>query len=136
MVKQTTQNEIVIYNHKDFMQGVKYLTNCCKIIQKKDKFKFDGIYGIPRGGYQLALHLSHSLNLPFKEKNNITKKTIIVDEICDTGKTLKKYKDNFKCVLVSKYKGINCIDNLVSHKIYPNNAWIKFYWENDNDLKK
>ena len=55
---------------------------------KKSKTKFDGVYGIPRGGLILAVCLAHRLNLPFREK--CTKKTLLVDDISDTGKTLRQ----------------------------------------------
>ena len=57
---------------------------------------FKNIYGIPRGGLPLAVKLSYLLNLPMiLDPNNITKSTIICDDISDTGKTLHKVKDNY-----------------------------------------
>ncbi len=53
---------------------------------KKSKTKFDGVYGIPRGGLILAVCLAHKLNLPFRQK--CTKNSLLVDDISDTGKTL------------------------------------------------
>ena len=52
-----------------------------------DKVKFNGIYGVPRGGLPIAVSLSHRLNLQFYmlPSNEI----LVVDDISDTGKTLK-----------------------------------------------
>ena len=57
--------------------------------QCKNK-KLKGVYGLPRWGLFLAVALSHSLNLPLldKAKDN----SLIVDDIYDTGYTLKKFK--------------------------------------------
>lgn len=54
--------------------------------------KFDGVWGPPRGGLPLAVCLSHRLNIPFLSKPK-GKNTLIVDDIADTGKTLKKFAD-------------------------------------------
>jgi len=58
------------------------------------------VYGIPRGGLPMAVHLSHHLGLDFADNeffhNMMTreqrKKTLIVDDVADTGITLKRLK--------------------------------------------
>lgn len=53
---------------------------------------FDSVYGIPRGGLVTAVLLSHRLNLPLKLKiEELNGKTLIVDDISDSGKTLEKF---------------------------------------------
>lgn len=55
--------------------------------------KYDGLYGIPRGGINVAIMLSHDLKvLPLVDK--VTKKTLVVDDIIHTGKTVSKFKKN------------------------------------------
>lgn len=46
------------------------------------------ITGIQRGGLIPAVMISHKLNIPFVSR--INKDTLVVDDICDTGETLKK----------------------------------------------
>lgn len=46
------------------------------------------ITGIKRGGLIPAVMISHKLNIPYVGRVN--KDTLVVDDICDTGETLKK----------------------------------------------
>jgi uncharacterized protein len=46
------------------------------------------IAGIKRGGLIPAVMVSHKLNIPYVDR--INKDTLVVDDICDTGETLKK----------------------------------------------
>ena len=59
---------------------------------------FKGVYGIPRGGTILAVLLSHKLDLPFIENPFDCEYDdfVIVDDIADTGETLKFYEKIFK----------------------------------------
>lgn len=43
--------------------------------------------GIKRGGLIPAVMISHKLNIPYVER--INKDTLVIDDICDTGETLK-----------------------------------------------
>lgn len=55
--------------------------------------RFDAIIGIPRGGLIPAVFLSHALKVPMVTNLDTVhsgQKILIVDEICDTGKTLMK----------------------------------------------
>ena len=57
-------------------------------LQKK---QFNGIWGPPRGGLVLAVCLSHALGLPLVSRPK-DQKTLIVDDIVDTGATLSRLK--------------------------------------------
>lgn len=105
----------------DFDKGIEYAYS-----KYKNK-KFIGVYGIPRGGLCLAVKLSHYLKIPLLDlpQDNC----LIVDDIYDSGKTLKKYKDYVNCtffVLISKEKP-TWFD---SYKYTGSNDWIIFAWEN------
>ena len=50
---------------------------------------FDSIYAIPRGGLVLGVRLSHLLNLPLVRWVEMNPNTLVVDDISDTGETLK-----------------------------------------------
>lgn len=65
------------------------------LAKKLKKEKIKNILAIPRGGYVLAVALSHRLNIPILWQESewwktISKNTLVVDDICDSGKTLQK----------------------------------------------
>ena len=68
----------------DFDKSVEYITNRCKWLE------FSGIYGVPRGGLCLAVALSHKLKINLISEP--IKNSLIVDDIYETGITLKTYK--------------------------------------------
>lgn len=101
----------------------------CKEIVKKLKEKkvdFENIYGVPRGGLCLAVKLSHLTKKPLVVNySDATEKTLIADDVSDSGKTFKKYKDHKTVALYMKpessfeptvYVGIT-------------DRWIIFPWE-------
>lgn len=78
-----------VYTWKDVED---YINNVSKRI--KEEVNLDecpGIFTFPRGGLVLAVMLSHKLDLPIL--SNPAKNCIIIDDICDTGITLKKYSE-------------------------------------------
>ena len=59
---------------------------------KKNVHKYDAVYPVPRGGYFTAIQLNETLGLPIQcDKSKITKNTLIVDDICDSGKTISEF---------------------------------------------
>ena len=91
--------------------------------------KFDGVWGPARGGLPLAVCLSHRLNLPFLLKPK-SKNTLIVDDIADTGKTLKKFAGKGYFIATWFYHR--------QSKVVPQvwirekkDDWIVFPWESD-----
>ena len=116
------------FTWNEFDKSVDHIANQCKF------WKLSGIYGVPRGGLCLAVALSHKLNIQLIEKP--LKYSLIVDDVFETGITLRSFKNiegvNF-FVLVSKKKPIwwNTV-NLTYKK-----EWIVFPWEDiSNELKE
>lgn len=59
-----------------------------KIGRKKDDTVLEYVYGPPRGGLPLAVHLSHHLKLKFViEISRDTWPLLLIDDIVDSGKT-------------------------------------------------
>lgn len=103
--------------------------------------KVDMVYGSCRGGWPIAVHLSHYLNIPMlltvDGRNFIAyNKLLIVDDICHKGKTISIILDNLhnreNIVTASLYVNEVCLKNdrpdifLRSKKF---NEWIVFPWE-------
>lgn len=92
--------------------------------------KFDNIYGIPRGGLIPGVLLSHKINKPISPFF-LSDKTLIIDDICDSGKTLSEYKNNLTCVLIHKPNTSFFTPNFYGYEHKETN-WIQFPWENKN----
>ena len=99
---------------------------CVEQIANKCKFKeFSGIYGVPRGGLCLAVALSHKLKIELISKPK--KNSLIVDDVYETGLTLKTFKEiegAMFFVLFSKIKPTWCNTVHVTKK----SQWIVFPW--------
>ena len=48
----------------------------------------DSVHGLARGGLIPAVMISHQRGLDYVEEADITERTLIVDDICDSGHTL------------------------------------------------
>jgi hypoxanthine phosphoribosyltransferase len=100
------------------------------------------VYGPARGGLPIAVHLSHHLSLEFASDyefheqftQDMRERTLIVDDVCDTGETLKdiggvyNYKPN-TAVLFLKNRSVITPDFWIEI----NDQWIIFPWESLNE---
>jgi len=119
-------NDMINYfTWSDFDKSVEYIANKCKFLE------FSGIYGVPRGGLCLAVALSHKLKVNLISKP--IKNSLIVDDVYETGITLKSFKDiegAMFFVLFSKIKPTWWNTVNISKK----KEWIVFPWENPINL--
>ena len=114
------------FNWSEFDKSVEYIANKCKFLE------FSGIYGIPRGGLCLAVALSHKLKINLISEP--IKNSLIVDDIYETGITLKAFKHiegAMFFVLFSKVSPTWWNSVHISEK----NEWIVFPWENPLNLQ-
>ena len=103
-----------------------------------NKKKYESVYGVPRGGAPIAVALSHRLDVPYiTNPNAITDKTLIVDDIVDTGKELYKLMNVYNiisrnCDTCSLYKKP---DPLVepTYFVKVTTEWIVFPYEQEID---
>ena len=82
------------------------------------------ITGIQRGGLIPAVMISHKLNIPYVTK--INGYTLIVDDICDTGKTLKGMVGNYTAALHYKSTASFTPDFYAKEA---GSEWIVYPWE-------
>jgi len=100
---------------------------------KNSDIEYSNITGIPRGGLIPAIMLSHKLDIPYIELEKTyqfyypTSKVLIVDDICDSGVTMKRYHDYTTCALVKRYNS-KFTPNFYCDKIN-SDEWIIFPWE-------
>jgi len=110
-------------------------------INKMDKKPFY-IYGVPRGGAIPAVWLSHKTGIKYQQINSsqISKVAdlshiLIVDDICDSGKTIKNLKNNFpKCQTATLYYKETAIDKPDIYGQSIGEEWLVFPWEADETI--
>jgi hypothetical protein len=102
----------------------------------------DYICGIERGGLIPAIILSHELNKPYIAEGvcnifrMLKKQLLIVDDIADTGKTLKKIITDTDIVATLHYKEHSIVKPRFYVQRIPNNIYIKYPYEKINEIKK
>jgi hypoxanthine phosphoribosyltransferase len=82
------------------------------------------ITGIERGGLIPAVMISHKLHIPYVTK--INKDTLVVDDICDTGETLKNTVAGYTATLHYK-KTAGFTPDFYAKEI--GTEWIVYPWE-------
>jgi len=93
------------------------------------KIKLSAIKGIPRGGMILAVMLSHRLKIPLTTDGVIDNTVLVVDDICDSGHTLKNYEP-YRCPTATiHYKTSAEYEPHFWWRIASLNEWIVYPWE-------
>ena len=105
---------------------------------KTNDLNLGAIYGLPRGGLPIAVSLSHKLHLPllmdYYDRKIVTdKKILVVDDIADTGHTLKDFENKHNIICTFHYHEQSIIEpDYWIHK--KDDDWIVYPWElNDSD---
>jgi len=102
----------------------------------KTNGRYDFLYGIPRGGLIPAVMLSHKLTIPITQGLTYGSvcgdiKVLIVDDIADSGNTIKKFSAIFDIATVYTRK------NTVAKPTFyakMSEEWIQFPYEtSEND---
>ena len=92
------------------------------------------IGGLPRGGLIPAVILSHKMNIPFVSQAYLAQvpgNILIVDDICDTGKTLKRFKFESNIYTATlHYKTSAEYEPHLWWRLAPENEWVVYPWEN------
>ena len=87
------------------------------------------ITGVERGGLIPAVMISHKLNIPYVVK--INKHTLVVDDICDTGETLKNIVSGYTATLHYKPTAVFTPDFYAKEV---GSEWLVYPWErSDSD---
>jgi hypoxanthine phosphoribosyltransferase len=104
------------------------------------EIKINAVGGLPRGGLIPAVMLSHRLGIPFVSQAQIQTtigNILIVDDICDSGKTLKKFKfeENVYTATLHWKQSSEYQPNYFWEIAYEN-EWIVYPWENIDSQTK
>jgi hypothetical protein len=87
------------------------------------------VMGIARGGLIPAVMLSHKLGVPYT--NLIDPNTLVVDDICDSGKTIKEAPGVYTATLHYKESAI-AKPSVYASLLLNENQWLVYPWENDD----
>jgi len=98
---------------------------------RASNIKLTHIKGLQRGGLIPAVMLSHELGLPMLESDlgRIDDRVLVVDDICDSGKTLTYYTQ-FGCPTATlHYKKSAGLEPMFWVFDAPEDVWIVYPWE-------
>ena len=98
-------------------------------IAKTWRGRCDNVYGIPQGGAPLAVMVAYILGVPLAPEAIIGMNTLVVDDLVDSGKTLKRYfgKHHVDAAFRKSHSprhyapDATCIDD-----------WLSFPWEKND----
>ncbi|MFA6329185.1 MAG: hypothetical protein WCX64_00685 [Candidatus Micrarchaeia archaeon] len=101
--------------------------------RRKAGLAVDKVYGIPRGGLGMALRISHLLDIQLiVDEAKVDRRTLVVDEICDTGRTLSEFSKRHR----GRYALIATIYHRKDAAFTPDyylklktDKWVLFPWE-------
>lgn len=108
--------------------------DCIKLADliKKSGKKFDSLYGIPRGGLIMAVRLSHKLGLSvIMHDANIGEKTLVVDDIADSGNTMMQFLSDKKHHATATLFYNPASKHAPTYFCRKKDGWIVFPWEEE-----
>lgn len=73
---------------EQYLNDIVFVGTQLRAMIEDKKLYVDNIYPVPRGGYYPAIEIARMLNLPLNT-GEINKGTLIVDDIIDTGNTIR-----------------------------------------------
>lgn len=122
---------------KEFMSWEQF-EKSCKLMASTIKnqitkvIPLKNVYGPPRGGLPIAVCLSHLLDIDLiLDPKQISKNTLIVDDIADTGVTLAELLNNYNIPLFTAtlyyHQQSAVVPDLWLHE--KKDKWIVFPWE-------
>ena len=100
---------------------------------QNSKIEIAAVGGLPRGGLIPAVMLSHKLDIPFVSQSNIKSimgNILIVDDICDSGHTLKRFKfEDSIYTATLHYKTTAEYEPHIWWRLAGGNEYIYYPWE-------
>ena len=97
------------------------------------------LYGIPRGGLIPATWISHKTGIKYQQINSsqISKTAdlshiLVIDDICDSGKTLKEIRENYpKIQIACLYYKKTASETPDIYGEIVGDEWLVFPWESN-----
>ena len=109
-----------------------YINQIVNWIEQQD-LDIQAVYGIPRGGLPMAVSLSHILGVPmildYKTEYPPTGDLLVVDDIADTGNTLKDFRKEERNVICTFHHHEQSIVRPDFYCEEKGDKWIVYPWE-------
>ena len=102
-------------------------TLCHKILISG--IQFTSVFGLKRGGLIPAVMVSHKLDLPWSDV--ILPKTLVIDDICDSGNTLASLSGGYTAVLHYKPHTSIYVPDIYAAE-HKGDEWIIYSWERND----
>jgi hypoxanthine phosphoribosyltransferase len=128
---------------KVFITPQKFHDDIIKLANMIPRNKYQCVIGLPRGGCIAAVYLSHFCDLEYFEFEDLQhisdiREALIVDDLVDTGKTLKNLKQGeleikFDSAVVY-YKPRSIVIPTYFVEQINNSDWIVFPYEKANEI--
>lgn len=103
---------------------------------KRSGKKYDGVFGIPRGGQYPASMVAQELGLKMVyNPAEVTPSVMVVDDLVDSGKTMGDFREKFGCDFAAIYikDGIPAMPDYFGSKMP--REWLVFPDEHENDIE-
>jgi len=91
------------------------------------KLLINSVMGIKRGGLIPAVMVSHRLNIPYVETINAS--TLVIDDICDTGETLKGLVTGVPTAVLHFKPHTSVFTPSIFAEVHQGDEWIIYPWE-------
>jgi hypoxanthine phosphoribosyltransferase len=108
----------------------KYIQLCYQLVNLIPKdHQYERIYAIPRGGLIVGTIISHVLNRPLIESYRLPNayRTLVVDDLADTGQTLKAFVSFGSDTAVLFYKPQSIVKP--TYFVETTERWVKYPYE-------
>jgi hypoxanthine phosphoribosyltransferase len=104
-----------------------YVKACRRMARLIAPFGYQDIYAIPRGGLIFGTIISHMLDIPMITADKVHSKTLIVDDLTDSGKALEPWVDKAGGAAVLFYKLHSTVQP--THFLKQTIRWVRFPYE-------
>jgi hypoxanthine phosphoribosyltransferase len=109
--------------------GIKTAVESLAYQIKKSNIEISAIKGLQRGGLIPAVMLSHLLDIPMTNNEVVSSTVLIVDDICDTGKTLTYYKQTNNPIATIHHKQTAIVEPTFYYSLAKEDVWYCYPWE-------
>lgn len=117
-------------NSKYSLTWLDFQSLCHELCEKIDWTKYDSIFPVIRGGVYPAIELSMLADVHIVWEPSTT--SLVVDDICDSGQTIKRFLDQGLDVATLFHKG-RC--DAPTYYAVETQKWIVFPWESPKDIE-